>query len=106
MDIKLVYITTENKEEAKSIGKELVKSKLAACVNIIDHMNAIYFWEGKLQEDEETVLIAKTTSALVPKLVARVKGIHSDKCPCVVTLPVLGGNPDFLEWIRNEVQQG
>ncbi len=105
MDIKLVYITTGNKEEAKTIGKALVKSKLAACVNIIDHMNAIYFWEGKLQEDEETVLIAKTTSALVPKLVARVKEIHSDKCPCVVALPVSEGNPDFLEWIRNEVQQ-
>jgi periplasmic divalent cation tolerance protein len=103
MDINLVYITTGNKEEAKVIGKELVKSRLAACVNIIDHMNSIYLWEGKLQEDEETVLIAKTTSAMVSKLVARVKELHSYECPCVVTLPVSGGNPDFLEWIENEV---
>ncbi len=103
MDINLVYITTGNKEEAKVIGKELVKSRLAACVNIIDHMNSIYLWEGKLQEDEETVLIAKTTSAMVPKLVARVKELHSYECPCVVALPVSGGNPDFLEWIGNEV---
>ena len=105
MDIKLVYITTGNKEEAKTIGKELVKSKLAACVNIIDHMNAIYFWDGKLQEDEETILIAKTTSMLVSRLVEKVKEMHSDECPCVVALPVSEGNPDFLEWIRNEVQQ-
>lgn len=103
MDINLVYITTGNKEEAKVIGKELVKSRLAACVNIIDHMNSIYLWEGKLQEDEETVLIAKTTSAMVSKLVARVKELHSYECPCVVALPVSGGNPDFLEWIGNEV---
>ena len=103
MDINLVYITTGNKEEAKVIGKELVKARLAACVNIIDHMNSIYLWEGKLQEDEETVLIAKTTSAMVSKLVARVKELHSYECPCVVALPVSGGNPDFLEWIGNEV---
>lgn len=104
MDIQLIYITAKDLEEAKGIGKQLVKSKLAACVNIIDQMHAIYVWEGALQEDQETVIIAKTTSSLVPALVDRVKEIHSYECPCVVSMPITGGNPDFLKWVGNEVR--
>lgn len=104
MDIQLIYITAKDLEEAKAIGKQLVKSKLAACVNIIDQMHAIYVWEGALQEDQETVIIAKTTSSLVPALVDRVKEIHSYECPCVVSMPITGGNPDFLKWVGNEVR--
>ena len=103
MNIHLVYMTAGSREEAESIGMALVTSKLAACVNIIDHMNAIYFWEGKLANDRETVLIAKTTAALVPDLTEKVKALHSYDCPCVVSLPVQSGNPAFLEWVAAEV---
>ncbi len=106
MDIHLVYMTAKDKHEARNIGKQLVESKLAACVNIVDPMTAIYVWEGELQEDQETVVIAKTTSLLVPELVEKVKEIHSYECPCVVSMSITGGNPDFLGWIRDEVQPG
>lgn len=106
MDIQLVYITAKDREEARVIGKNLVESKLAACVNIIDQMHAIYVWEDVLQEDQETIVIAKTVSSLVPALVNKVKAIHSDECPCVVSIPVSGGNPEFLEWVGQAVQPG
>jgi len=59
-NLRLVYITTKDKQQAKSIGKTLVKEKLAACVNIVEGMESIYRWEGEIVEDTETILIAKT----------------------------------------------
>ena len=91
-------------DEAKTIGKELVSSRLAACVNIIDHMKSIYRWEGKMQEDSEVILIAKTTENRVPALIEKVKAMHSYDCPCIVSLPVSGGNAAFMDWIVGEVK--
>jgi len=104
MEISLIYITTKNKDEARTIGKELVQTKLSACVNIFDNMNSIYMWEGELQDDNEAVLVAKTTQNRVPELIEKVKAMHSYECPCIVSLPVTDGNRDFLKWIENEVR--
>jgi periplasmic divalent cation tolerance protein len=100
MHIRFVYITAGSVDEAKRIGRELVESKLAACVNIFPQMTSIYAWEGKLQEDQEVVMIAKTTKARVPELIAKVKSLHSYSVPCIVSLPVLRGYRPFLEWIE------
>lgn len=104
MKLNLVYITAKNKDEARRIGRELVESRLAACVNIIDEMNSIYRWEGKIQDDNEAVLIAKTSESLVGELVKKVKSMHSYSCPCIITLPVLSGNKEYLSWIQNETK--
>ena len=98
-------MTAGSKEEARSIGRVLVESKLAACVNIIDAMNSIYTWDDKIQEDTEVILIAKTQKALVPELTEKVKNLHSYDCPCIVSLPVSGGNQAFLDWIIENVKQ-
>ena len=104
MKLNIVYITTKNKKEARKIGKALIEEKLAACVNTIDGMNSMYFWEGKLQDDQEAVLIAKTKEKLVADLTKRVKALHSYSCPCIISLPILGGNEDFLAWIEAETK--
>jgi periplasmic divalent cation tolerance protein len=104
MEINFIYMTAGNKEEARKIGKELVASRLAACVNILDNMNSVYMWQGEIQEDTEVVLIAKTTQAHVPQLVDKVKSLHSYDCPCIVSLPVLDGHKPFLDWIVEEVK--
>jgi len=103
MDIRLVYMTAGNKDEARTIGRELVASRLAACVNIIDNMRSIYWWEGEIQEDTEVIFIAKTTESGLPALIEKVKALHSYDCPCIVSLPISGGNPDFLKWVAGEV---
>jgi len=104
MKLNLVYITAKNKEEARKIGKELLKARLAACVNIIDKMNSLYWWEGKIQDDNEAVLIAKTKESLVKELVEKVKSIHSYSCPCIISLPILGGNKAYLDWLEKETK--
>ena len=104
MEINLIYITAGSKNEAVMIGKALIKTRLAACVNIIENMVAMYMWDGKLQDDKETILIAKTTKDRVTYLIEKVNALHSYDCPCIVTLPVSDGNPAFLKWVANEVQ--
>lgn len=103
MQIRFVYMTTANAEEAHAIGRELVTARLAACVNILPQMNSVYLWEGKLQQDAETVLIAKTTAERVPELIARVKSLHGYTCPCIVSLAIESGYPPFLEWVADSV---
>ena len=104
MKINFVYMTTGSRDEARKIAKELVISKLAACVNILDNMNSFYWWDGEVRDDTEVVMIAKTTEARMPQLIERVKSLHSYDCPCIVSIPVSGGNPDFLDWIAGEVR--
>jgi len=104
MKINFIYMTVGSKEEARKIGKELVTTRLAACVNILDNMNSFYRWEGKIQDDTEVVMIAKTTEDRVPDLIEKVKSLHSYDCPCIVSLPVAGGHQPFLEWIAAEVK--
>jgi periplasmic divalent cation tolerance protein len=90
-------------DEAARIGKTLVQERLAACVNIIDGMRSLYEWGGSLQDDREVVMIVKTRSGRVAELTEAVKAIHSYDCPCIVELPVSGGNSAFLDWIGKQV---
>ena len=103
MQTIFVYITTKDIQQAKLIGKSLVKERLAACVNIIDGMQSIYWWEGEVNEDNETVLIAKTGEQLLQKVIERVKELHSYSVPCIVALPVIDGNKEYLKWINGEI---
>ena len=102
MRFLFVYITAKDRQQARAIGKTIVTEKLAACVNIIDGMNSIYFWEGKLCDDTEAVLIAKTRDTMLDRLTKRVKELHSYSVPCIVALPIVGGNREYLGWLRNE----
>jgi periplasmic divalent cation tolerance protein len=104
MNINFIYMTAANKAEARKIGRELVTSRLAACVNIFDNMNSMYIWEDKFQDDAEVVMVAKTTQTLVPQLIEKVKSLHSYDCPCIVSLPVLDGHRPFLDWIVGQVK--
>jgi periplasmic divalent cation tolerance protein len=105
MELRLVYMTTRDREEARRIGRALVESRLAACVNILDPMNSFYWWNNQIQDDQETVLLAKTRADLVEALIAKFKSLHSYEVPCVVTLPILEGNPDFLAWVERETKR-
>jgi periplasmic divalent cation tolerance protein len=104
MEIRLIYVTTGSAAEGRNIGKKLVSERLVACVNMMENMQSIYWWKGTMEEEREVVLIAKTTAALVPQVVERVKSMHSYDCPCVVSLPILEGNQPFLDWIVEETR--
>ncbi len=103
MEFRFIYIIVGSDTEARTIATALVKEHLAACANIIPGMRSIYRWEGKITEADETVLIAKTSRDRVPALMERVRVLHSYDCPCVVSLAVEDGNPDYLDWLAEEI---
>ena len=73
-------------------------------MNFLENMTSIYKWEDKLEEGQEVVMIAKTRKTLMPKLIEKVKSHHRYDCPCILELPIQGGNPDFLNWIMGETK--
>jgi periplasmic divalent cation tolerance protein len=99
-DVVLLYVTTADVAEAGRIGRTLVEERLAACANVLPGMTSVYEWQGKLCESQEAVLVLKTRASLVDEATAKVCALHSYECPCVVALPIIGGNPDFTSWIR------
>ncbi|MBT5048951.1 MAG: divalent-cation tolerance protein CutA [Rhodospirillaceae bacterium] len=101
---RLIYMTAGSADEASAIGEALVGEHLAACVNLIEGMRSIYRWQGQIQRDTETVIIAKTTEDRVAALTERVKALHSYDTPCIVVLPIEGGNAEFLKWISEQVK--
>ena len=103
MEFKLLYTTAGSAEEARRIGRRLVEDGLVACVNIFPQMNSLYLWEGRVEDDDEVVMICKTTADRAPEAMAAIRESHSYECPCVLILPVEGGNPAFLDWIAGQV---
>lgn len=104
MDFVSVYVTSAGPDEAKRIAVEIVGERLAACANILPNMESVYWWDGKLQNDSETVLLLKTRKELADAVIRRVKELHSYSVPCAVALPIVEGNPDYLDWIKEETK--
>lgn len=98
----MIYITAPDRQAALSLARILVGERLAACANVLDGATSVYWWEGRLCEESEAVLVAKTTADKLDALIARVREAHPYACPCVVALPIAAGNPAYLEWVRAE----
>ena len=93
----LIYITCKDKAEAKKISKYLLKKKLIACANFFP-INSMYWWKGKLQDDKEFLLLAKTTKKNASKVKKEVKKLHSYDIPCILEIDV-DGNKEFIDWV-------
>ena len=101
----VVYITAGSEAEASTLANSLVSEGLAACVNRIGPMQSTYVWEGKLEQDTEYLLIAKTRLALLETLTARIQALHSYSTPEIIALPIVGGSAAYLNWIRQSTQE-
>ena len=99
-----LYVTVPSKEEGIRIGHVLVKESLAACANVMDNVTSVFAWQGETQEASEAILFAKTRAGLVEDAIATINKEHEYDCPCVVALPIIGGNADFIDWIKSETQ--
>jgi periplasmic divalent cation tolerance protein len=102
MAVMFVYVTAADAAEAERIGRVVVTERLAACANAWGGMRSFYWWEGRVQDSAEAVLILKTTHERLAPLIARIKALHSYDCPCIEALPVADGNPEFLAWVARE----
>ena len=96
------YITAKDREEADRIARGLLEARLVACVNLLEGMRSLYWWEGRIEESGECLLLAKSVAAHQDAILAKVRELHGYRVPCVVFWPLSGGNPDFLSWIGKE----
>ena len=97
-------MTASSLEEADLISKSLLEKKLIACSNIINDMRSSFWWNGKIQNENEIMIIAKSTKAHLHNIIADVKSLHSYDLPEILAIPILGGNPDYLDWVIKETK--
>jgi len=99
----VAFSTCPNEAVAQQIAEALVSERLATCVNRISGVRSSYFWDGRLQDDSEILLIIKTTADLLAPLRERLVALHPYDLPELVATSVIGGNEPYLEWIRRGV---
>lgn len=104
IEIYFVYVTTADAIEASAIAKSVVADRLAACANAIPGMQATYWWDGRVQQDEECVLILKTAADKLDGLRARVTELHSYDLPCVVAMRIDDAGAEYRAWVVAETR--
>ncbi|MEE9369087.1 MAG: divalent-cation tolerance protein CutA [Pontiella sp.] len=97
-----IYVTAQDDAEAKRIARAVVEERLAACANVLGSIQSVYWWDGKVCEDNEVALVLKTSDLRKSELIERIKELHSYDIPCITCLPIVDGNSDFLKWISTE----
>jgi periplasmic divalent cation tolerance protein len=100
--VVIVMVTAASQDEAVKIADEVVGSRLAACASTIPTVRSTYWWEGKMMNDQESLLLIKTTSDKFSSLEETIRKIHSYKLPEIIAIPVSNGFPPYLEWIMLE----
>src|SRR3982751_3828533 len=104
MDAIAVLITAADYDEASRIAEMLVTRQLAACVQILPHMESVYRWEGKIERQSEILLLVKTVNSRFGELQQAVRAIHSYQTPEIVALPIVQGSDDYLTWLTDAVR--
>ena len=99
-----VVLCTSPPSEAGALARALVEEQLVACVNIVPAVTSVYRWEGKLEEDTESLLIMKTTSGALETLQDRLVSLHSYSVPEVIALPVSGGSEAYAAWVKGALR--
>ena len=100
----LVLTTSDTLELAEAIARALVESGEAACVNIVPGIRSIYRWQGKICDESEFLLVIKSTTERFDSIRSRIKKIHTYQVPEVIAVPVSAGDPEYLDWLHEQVK--
>ena len=103
MQFYVFLVTVPNMDEAKKIALILVEERLAACVNIIKDIVSTYRWKGKVEVDEELLLIIKTTEDKADLIIKKINEIHSYEVPECICIPITKGSEKYLNWIEESI---
>jgi len=99
----VVLVTAGSQQEAEAIATSLVKSQLAACVNIVP-IHSSYMWQGELHQEQEWQLLIKTDLSQFQTLETKIRELHSYEVPEIIALPIVSGSQPYLQWISEQVQ--
>lgn len=104
-DIRIVLVTCPSTENAREISNNIVQAKLAACVNIIPAIQSIFFWEGKIEESSECLLLIKTVEDVVSELEAAIQKLHPYSTPEFLVLEAAEVGKKYHAWVRGYLER-
>lgn len=100
----IVLTTCPNPEVASQLAQEAVEKQLAACVNIIPGIQSIYQWQGKIEQENESLLIMKTQQQQLAGLESFIQKQHPYEVPEFITMTIESGSKAYLEWITSSLK--
>jgi len=103
ISIRIIFVTVPQ-QDAEHFARTLLEERLVACINMLPEVTSLYWWKGKIDSSSEVLLILKTPSANIRKLLKRVKELHTYDVPEFLALPVMESNPHYVRWIRAETK--
>ena len=101
--VVVVLVTCPSPAVGRRISRELVRRRLAACVNLLLRIESCYRWQGQIERAAEALLLIKTTSRAVPALTRILRTLHPYECPEIIALPVVAGAAPYLRWVKEGV---
>jgi periplasmic divalent cation tolerance protein len=102
MGLVLIYITNPDKKTAKEISKKLLKKKLIACANIFP-IKSLFMWNGKIEKENEFVLLCKTISSKTTAVKKQVKKMHPYEVPCIIKWNA-SANKEYEKWVSKTLK--
>jgi periplasmic divalent cation tolerance protein len=100
-DKRIVLSTAGSENEARKIAHHLVEHQLAACVNIVPHIESIYRWQGKIESNREWLLLIKTSAERFAAVRDAIRELHSYDLPECIALEIEDGSPEYLRWLAD-----
>lgn len=100
MENIVVFITAPGEDEAAVIARALIEARLAGCVNILRGIRSIYSWHGKIEDETEVLMLAKTRKNLFGSLAEKVRELHSYSVPEIIAVPIIDGSEAYLKWLK------
>ena len=101
--LRLVLVMAPAKE-APQLARRLLEERLIACANLLQGVQSLYWWEGKIDSGKETLLILKCPAKNVRKVLKRVKELHSYTTPEIISLKVAKAHQPYVDWVLKEAQ--
>ncbi|WP_017615265.1 divalent-cation tolerance protein CutA [Nocardiopsis salina] len=101
-----VETTVDTEDGAQRVARAVIEHQVGACAQISGPITSYYRWEGEVQNDPEWIVVIKTTADRLETLTARILDVHPYDVPEIVAVPVVGGNPAYLDWVRDETRAG
>ncbi|UCE39987.1 MAG: divalent-cation tolerance protein CutA [Candidatus Aminicenantes bacterium] len=100
----LVITTVPDAEVGQIVAEKIIQERLAACVTLSAPSQSLYWWQGKITQDQEHILFVKTKKEAYRKLEEKIRQFHPYDFPEIIALPVFAGSKDYLNWIDDETQ--
>ncbi|MGY1751524.1 divalent-cation tolerance protein CutA [Blastococcus sp. SYSU D01042] len=100
-----IVITDADADRLVALTRTLVEERLVACGQQVAPIRSVYRWEGAVHDEAEARVALHTRRSLADAVVARAVELHAFDVPCVLVLPVAGGNPAYLRWIAAETRE-